>query len=139
MICEWCVLFHFTVTIFDISCFQKFKIYGVYDGINNCGAALLMAIMSNFALADCFDRAWSYYSIDPDYLRAISRQNLVSITLLSMGKVQEVRPITVWYKSIAEPFRIYEENILSSTRISSTLARACVFMLVLCFYGVILV
>lgn len=38
------------------------------------GAALLMAIMFNFALADCFDRAWSYYSIDPDYLRAISWQ-----------------------------------------------------------------
>lgn len=39
MICEWCVLFHFTVTIFDISCFQKFKIYGVYDSINNCGGS----------------------------------------------------------------------------------------------------
>ena len=38
------------------------------------GAALLLAIMSNYALADCFDRAGSYYSIDPDYLRAISWQ-----------------------------------------------------------------
>lgn len=54
--------------------FRNLKFTGYMMVSIIAGAALLMAIMSNFALADCFDRAGSYYSIDPDYLRAISWQ-----------------------------------------------------------------
>lgn len=35
---------------------------------------LFFLVISKLSLADCFDRAGSYYQIDPDYLRAIARQ-----------------------------------------------------------------
>jgi soluble lytic murein transglycosylase-like protein len=102
------------------------------------GAALLLAIMSNFALADCFDRAGSYYSIDPDYLRAISWQesrfNNAAINGKSAGGTTDYCMMQINSRTLADLRREYP----SSTRISSTQARACVFMLVLCFYGVIL-
>lgn len=99
-----------------------------------------------FFLRLCPILHWLIVLIEPDLTTVLipityvqsPGKNLVSITLPSMGKVQEVRPTTVWCKSIVEPLRIYEENILPLTRISFTQARACVFMLVLCFYGVIL-
>ncbi|HGJ5884316.1 lytic transglycosylase domain-containing protein [Arsenophonus sp.] len=35
---------------------------------------LFFLVISKLSLADCFDKAGSYYQIDPDYLRAIARQ-----------------------------------------------------------------
>ncbi|WP_052044980.1 lytic transglycosylase domain-containing protein [Candidatus Arsenophonus nilaparvatae] len=35
---------------------------------------LFFLFISKLSLADCFDKAGSYYQIDPDYLRAIARQ-----------------------------------------------------------------
>ncbi|WP_334473083.1 lytic transglycosylase domain-containing protein [Arsenophonus sp. PmNCSU2021_1] len=35
---------------------------------------LFCLVISKLSLADCFDKAGSYYQIDPDYLRAIARQ-----------------------------------------------------------------
>lgn len=35
---------------------------------------LLCLVISKLSLADCFDKAGSYYQIDPDYLRAIAWQ-----------------------------------------------------------------
>ncbi|HGJ5879074.1 MAG TPA: lytic transglycosylase domain-containing protein [Arsenophonus nasoniae] len=35
---------------------------------------LFCFVISKLTFADCFDKACSYYQIDPDYLRAIARQ-----------------------------------------------------------------
>ncbi|WP_395971473.1 lytic transglycosylase domain-containing protein (plasmid) [Candidatus Arsenophonus nilaparvatae] len=35
---------------------------------------LFCLVISKISLADCFDKAGIYYQIDPDYLRAIARQ-----------------------------------------------------------------
>ncbi|WGM03262.1 transglycosylase SLT domain-containing protein (plasmid) [Arsenophonus nasoniae] len=35
---------------------------------------LLCLVISKLAFADCFDKAGSYYHLDPDYLRAIAWQ-----------------------------------------------------------------
>ncbi|WP_063657518.1 lytic transglycosylase domain-containing protein [Candidatus Arsenophonus triatominarum] len=35
---------------------------------------LFCLVISKFSLADCFDKAGSYYQIAPDYLRAIAWQ-----------------------------------------------------------------
>ncbi|PAV01871.1 hypothetical protein CBG25_14205 [Arsenophonus sp. ENCA] len=35
---------------------------------------LFFLVISKISLADFFDRAGSYYQIDPDYLRVIARQ-----------------------------------------------------------------
>lgn len=75
------------------------------------GAALLLAIMSNFALADCFDRAGSYYSIDPDYLRAISWQesrfNNAAINGKSAGGTTDYCMMQINSRTLADLRREY--------------------------------